>query len=500
MKLNIKMLHLAVLATLLIALSSAGLAGAAKPNIVLVLADDMGYYSIGALGQDKIQTPNLDKLAANGMVLTQFYANHLCSPSRASLVTGMHTGHGLIRGNYELGGYDDGQEFGQMPLAPNMQTVGTELQRAGYATAVMGKWGLGGARSTGVPGLQGIDSFYGYLDQALAHNYYPTHLWRNETREVLPNPPVSVHPTNINIQHPDDPAEYAGWKGNVYSADQIHKVAMEFIEEHKSRPFFLEMAYTLPHMALQAPDRALEQYKGRFEDTPYHGEKGYIPCQHPRATYAAMISLLDEYVGDLMTVLRRNGLDKNTLVIFTADNGAAVAGGADPDYFGCSGNLRGRKGSVYEGGIRVPFIAWWPGVIKPGSTSAHLCGIWDLMPTFLEVAGTSATRSIDGLSLLPALKGDASQKEHPFLYWERHSAAGDAHTQAVRFGDWKAVKTFKKKGTSLELYNLKEDTCEAADLSAKHPELVKQAESHLQTRRLAAVVEWNFVKPGNKDD
>ncbi len=488
------------LVVLLTVLSSAGMYAGTRPNIVLVLADDMGYYTVGALGQTRIKTPNLDKLAANGKVFTQFYANHLCAPSRASLVTGMHSGHGLIRGNYELGRYEDWQEFGQMPLAPNMQTLGTELQRAGYATAVTGKWGLGGPQSTGIPNLQGIDLFYGYLDQAQAHNYYPTHLWRNETKELLPNPPSTVHPTNINIQHPGNPAEYAAYKGKAYSADLIHKVAMKFIEEHKSQPFFLEMAYTLPHMALQVTDRALEQYKGQFDDKPYLGEKGYVPNQYPRATYAAMISLLDEYVGDLMTVLQRHGLDKNTLVIFTADNGAAVVGGADADYFGCSGRLRGRKGSVYEGGIKVPFIAWWPGVIQPGTTSDHRCGLWDLMPTFLEVAGTTATRSIDGLSLLPALKGDASQKEHPFLYWERHSNAGDAHAQAVRFGDWKAVKTYKKNGTSLALYNLKEDPSEQSDVSAKQPELVQKAESYLQTRRLAAVPEWNFVKPDRQDD
>ncbi len=477
------------------ALSSAGLFAREQPNIVLILADDLGFHSIGALGQQKIKTPNLDKLAAEGMILTRFYATHLCSPSRGSLVTGMHTGHGFIRGNYELGGYADSLECGQMPLQANMQTLGTELRRAGYATAVMGKWGLGGPQSTGVPSLQGIDLFYGYLDQKQAHNYYPTHLWRNETREDLPNPNFSAHPTDIQIKDPNDPDSYAAYKGKAYSADLIHEQAMKFIEQRKDQPFFLQMAYTLPHMALQAPDQALAQYKGKFDDQPYLGEKGYLPNQYPRATYAAMVSLLDRYVGDLMRVLRRHGLDSRTLVIFTADNGAAVVGGCDADYFNCSGDLRGRKGSLYEGGIKVPFVACWPGVIKPGSTSDHLCALWDLMPTFLEVAGTSAGGTIDGISFLPTLRQQGTQGEHPFLYWERHSASGDVHAQAVRFGDWKVIKTTKNEQASVVLYNLKVDAAEKNDLAAQHPEIVRQAESYLQTRRLAALPEWNFIKP-----
>lgn len=465
-----------------------------KPNIVLILADDLGYHSLGAFGQKVIRTPNLDRLAEGGMRLTNFYTNHLCSPSRGSLFTGMHQGHGLIRGNHELGGYADSLEFGQMPLPANIQTLGTELQEAGYVTAVTGKWGMGGPQSTGVPNLQGIDFFYGYLDQKQAHNYYPTHLWRNEQREDLDNPSIDVHPKNIHISDPDDPQYYRIYKGSVYSADIIHEETIRFVEANKDRPFFLEMAYTLPHMALQVPERALAQYKGKFDDKPYLGEAGYIPNQYPRATYAAMISLLDEYVGDLMKILEKYGLDKNTLVIFTSDNGAARVGGCDPDYFECSGVLRGRKGSLYEGGIKVPFVAYWPDVIRPGTASPHLCAIWDLMPTFLEAAGVRHVKGINGRSFLPVLKQHGEQQEHEFLYWERH-AKNKTHEQAVRFGNWKAIKTIVNNKETIALYNLEQDASEKNNLANRYPALVSKAEAYMATRRLAVIPEWNFAEP-----
>ncbi len=484
-----------------IALTMAGTlaASSVKPNIVFVMADDLGYHSLGAFGQKMIKTPHLDKLAEQGMTFTQFYANQLCSPARGSLMTGLHAGHGLIRGNYELGGYQDAEEFGQMPLPANIQTLGTELKRAGYATAVMGKWGIGGPNSTGMPHLHGIDLFYGYLDQKQAHNYYPTHLWRNDVRVDLPNRPFSVHPQGIKISDPSNPASYSAFTGQLFSGDVIQSNAMQFIRDNQARPFFLEMAYTLPHMALQVPPRVLERYQGKFDDKPYLGERGYVPNQHPRATYAAMISLLDDYVGELLQVLKQTGLEHNTLVVFTADNGAAVVGGGDADYFNCSGALRGRKGSLYEGGIKVPFIAWWPGVIKAGAASDHLSAIWDLMPTFLDAAGTAASRPVDGLSFLPALTGRGTCKEHEFLYWERHGKNGENHTQAVRFGDWKAVKTSKTNGVELALYNLKQDPSEKRDVASAHPELVRQSESFLGTRRLGIIAEWNFAKPGEEE-
>lgn len=482
-------------------------ANAGRPNILFILADDLGYHSLGATGQKVIQTPHLDRLAQRGMMLTNFYAGQLCSPSRGSLMTGLHTGHAQIRGNHELGGYEDAAEFGQMPLAANSQTMGTLLQAAGYTTALIGKWGLGGPNSPGMPTRQGLDFFYGYLDQKQAQNYYPTHLWRNETRETLPNAPFFHHQKFPAGRDPSDPAAYTAYQGKAYSCDLMTDEAVRFIREHRANPFFLEMAYTLPHMALQVPERALARYAGRFEEKPYLGTKGegYLPNRTPRATYAAMISLLDDYVGRLVATLEENGLAQNTLVIFTADNGAAVAGGCQADYFECSGALRGRKNSLYEGGIKVPFIACWPGVIAPGSNSRHLAAIWDMLPTFLEVAGAPAPANIDGISLLPALQGKRPpQREHAFLYWESHPfrPGGEDGAQAVRFGAWKAVRTDShKRGATpkIELYDLDADPSEKKDVAARHPEVVKQAESFLATRQLAMIPEWNYYTAGGSE-
>lgn len=464
-----------------------------RPNIIFLLGDDMGYQSIGAFGQQKIKTPHLDKLARNGMKLTKFYSNHLCSPSRGSLLTGFHTGNGLIRGNHELGGYADSLEFGQMPLPLNIKTLGAELKKVGYATAVMGKWGVGGPGSTGAPHLHGIDLFYGYLDQKQAHNYYPTHLWRNTLWEPLPNDYFSPHQELPAHLDPHDDASYAKYTGKIYAPDTIASEAIKFIKENSHQPFFLEMAFTLPHMALQVPASALEQYKGKFDDTPYKGEKRYLPNRYPRATYAAMISLLDEYVGQLMAALEECGIAEQTLVVFTADNGAAVAGGCDPDYFDSSGDLRGRKGTVYEGGIKVPFIAYWPEAIKKGSESDHLCAIWDLMPTFLDVAGAAECPAIDGISFLPTLLGkEKKQQQHEFLYWESHQK-NNKRAQAVRFGDWKAIKNINKN--TIELYQLETDEGEAKNVASAYPDIVAKAVAYFNARKIAVIPEWNYATP-----
>lgn len=464
-----------------------------KPNIIFILGDDMGYQSIGAFGQKIIKTPNLDQLAEGGMILTNFYTNHICSPSRGSLLTGMHTGNGIIRGNYELGGYTEETERGQMPLPFNIKTLGSELKKEGYVTAVMGKWGVGGPQSSGVPGLHGIDLFYGYLDQKLAHNYYPGYLWRNNEKEYLPNPVFFPHQLLPENKNPQDPDSYLAYTGKVYSGDTINQEAIKFIKQNKHQPFFLELAYTLPHMALQVPEKALEQYKGKFDDKPYDGSNGYLPNQYPRATYAAMISLLDEYVGRIVQTLKENGLLENTLIIFTADNGAARVGGCDPDYFKSSGDLRGRKNSLYEGGIKVPFIAYWPGVIKPNSSSDHLCAIWDIFPTFLDVAAGKHLNGIDGISFLNTLKSNPQhQKQHEYLYWERHWR-NDTHQQAVRFGDWKVIKHIGKD--KIELYDLKNDPNETNDIAGKNPDIIEKAQLYFSRRKLAPLAEWNFEKP-----
>ncbi|MFC3197667.1 arylsulfatase [Parapedobacter deserti] len=466
-----------------------------KPNIVFILADDLGYGSIGAFGQQLIQTPNLDKLARNGMVLTDFYANPVCAPTRGSLMTGMHTGDGLVRGNLELGSFENWEEFGQLPLPANTVTIGTVLQAAGYTTALIGKWGLGGPGSTGEPHRQGFDFFYGYLDQKQAHNYYPDHLWRNGVSEPIPGAVASAHQRLPEGADPKDPASYANYRGTVYACDTMTAEALRFIRNHRDRPFFLEMAYTLPHMALQVPERALEPYHGKFDDKPYTGP-GYLPNATPRATYAAMITLLDTYVGQLVQALEENGLLNNTLIVFTSDNGAATGGGADPDFFDASGGLRGRKGSLHEGGIRVPFIAAWPGKIPAGSRSDHPLAVWDLLPTFLEAGGSPTPDGINGISFWPVLSGNSAQQQaRTFLYWEFMERRGE---QAVRFGRWKAIRknTRAHKGQSpIELYDLHVDRAEAYDIAAQHPQLVHRAAQYFATRARAAWPAWNPDTP-----
>ncbi len=465
-----------------------------KTNIIFIMADDLGYSSIGAFGQEKIKTPYLDQMAAQGMILTDFYANSICAPSRASLITGLHSGHCLVRDNYELGGYEDSTEFGQFPLTANMFTLGRAMQSAGYKTAVFGKWGLGGPGSPGVPWKQGFDFFYGYLDQKQAHNYYPGHLWRNDTAEHFAGAVSSAH-QQLGNKDPNDPASYAAYKGQVYSGDTITSEAMKYIRRNKNEPFFIYMAYTLPHMALQVPDAYVEQYIGKFDDKPLTGS-GYLPHQYPRAAYAGMITLLDEYVGRLVQLLRELGLEKNTLIVFTGDNGPAGGGGGDPDYFECSRNLKGKKGSLYEGGIREPFVAYWPGTIRPGTKSDHVAALWDILPTFAEIGGATIPTGLrlDGISMLPTLLGK-QQRAHEFLYWEIHRPMGGM--QAVRFGNWKAVKrgTHADRNLPLELFNLKDDLSEKNDVSLKHPDKLAQAIKYLNTRETAVLTEWNFYVP-----
>lgn len=475
----------------------------APPNILLIVADDLGYHSLGATGQKLIQTPHLDRLARRGMLLTNFYATHLCSPSRGCLMTGLSLARAVVRGNHELGGYEDDAEFGQMPLPANTRTLGTALQHAGYATALIGKWGLGGPGSPGVPTRQGFDFFYGYLDQKQAQNYYPRHLWRNETREPLDNPAFHHHQRFPDDKDPNDPANYAAYQGKTYSCDLMTAEAERFIRAPRRQPFFLELAYPLPHMALQVPDRALHPYVGKFDERPYLGTRGagYTPNRTPRATYAAMISLLDEYVGRLLVALDASGLTQNTLVIFTADNGAAVAGGAQADFFGCSGTLRGRKGSLYEGGLKVPFIAAWPGVIAPGSSSDHVTAIWDVMPTLLEAAGAPTPGDLDGVSFLPTLRGrPQAQARREYLYWESHPfrVGGEDGAQAVRFGPWKAVRINVHRRSAkptIELFNLETDPSEKDDVAARHPELVQRAADYMSRRQLGIIPEWNYYRP-----
>lgn len=462
------------------------------PNIVYILADDLGYGELGSYGQTLIKTPNLDRLAEQGMRFTQHYSGSpVCAPSRATLMSGKHTGHGIIRDNFELGGWLDSEEFGQMPLPAGSFTLGRMLQEVGYVTAAIGKWGLGGPGSSGVPNEQGFDLFYGYLDQKQAHNYYPTHLWRNQVWDTLSNKYFSPHQRLEG--DPDDPASYEEFSGRDYAQDLMAAEALDFVSTHRDEPFFLYLPFPIPHLALQVPDSALSEYDGAWEEAPYLGDQSYLPHQRPKAAYAAMITRMDAQIGQLLALLDELGLTENTLVMFSSDNGTTYTGGVDASFFESTAGLRGLKGSVYEGGIRVPFIARWPGMIEPGSSSEHVSAFWDIVPTLAELTSAVAPDDIDGISLLPTLLGTGLQEGHQALYWEYHGLWDGA--QAVRMGDWKGVRLggHSSVDVPIELYDLATDPGETRDVSADYPQIVERIAGVMAGRTESEVVPgWNF--------
>jgi len=478
-----------------------------KPNVIYIIVDDMGIGDIEPYGQQHIKTPNLQQLANEGLTFAQHYAgNTVCAPSRAALVTGMHSGHGQIRGNYELGGFLDEEEFGQMPLNPGTQTIATVMNDAGYNTALIGKWGLGGPGSQGVPTKHGFDYFFGYLDQKQAHNHYPTHLWQNEDKFPLNNSFVHPHqslPKGVDV---NDPESYQAYLREDFAQERLSNEALRYIKANKDSRFFLYLAYAGPHAALQAPETAIDQYD--FEETPYQGIKdgGYLPQRRPRAARAAMISHIDEGVGRVMSLLKELDLDENTLVIFTSDNGPSFEGGADLDFFDSNAQFRGHKRDLYEGGIRMPTIARWPGKVAKGTTSQHVSAFWDVLPTFADLVDAPSPKKTDGISFLPALLNEGEQQQHDSLYWEFHHWNGD-HAQAVRIhdevnGDWKAVRVFNPKNRinpPIELYNLAKDPSETIDLAETHPEIVQQAAKLMKKSRSTSFMNsWNFDYWPNK--
>lgn len=453
-----------------------------RPNIIFILADDLGYGELGCYGQEKIRTPSIDALAAQGMKFTQHYSGSpVCAPSRCALLTGKHTGHAYIRGNDEMGErgdvWHDPALEGQRPLLPDTETIGTLLQEAGYVTGAIGKWGLGGPGPTGHPNKQGFDHYYGYLCQRVAHNYYPTHLWRNGEKHLLENDYFFPHQKLPEDKDPYDKGSYAPYSGKQYSMDLMVEEALDFIKINKNKMFFLYLPFTVPHVAIQVPEDSLREYEGVFPEVPYKGDKGYLPHPTPRAGYAAMITRMDREIGRIMALVKELGLDENTLVIFTSDNGPTFNGGTDSAFFNSAGPLRGLKASVYEGGIRVPMIARWPVKIRPGSQSDHISAFWDFLPTFTELAGVEAPSDIDGISLLPTLLGQpGKQKQHEYLYWEFRQ-----RMQAVQLGDWKAVRL--TPGENIELYNLRLDIGEQNDVSDANPEIVARMAEIMKTGR-----------------
>jgi arylsulfatase A-like enzyme len=447
---------------------------ARRPNIVYILADDLGMGEVGCYGQKKIRTPNIDRIAAEGMRFTAHYAGSpVCAPSRCTLLTGLHTGHAYIRDNDEMGSrgdvWHDLSLEGQRPLEAGTPTIGTMLQAAGYRTAAIGKWGLGGPGSSGEPNRMGFDHFYGYLCQRVAHNHYPSYLWRNREKVPLANEYVYPHEKLPAGADPNDPKSYAKYIGTAYSADLMADEALGFIRENRARPFFLYLAFTIPHAALQVPEDSLAEYLGQFPETPYSGAKDYLPHRAPRAAYAAMITRMDRHIGRVMALLKELQLDDDTIVMFSSDNGPTFNGGTDSAFFESAAGLRGLKQDVYEGGIRVPLVARWPGHVPAGETSAHPSAFWDMLPTFAELAGAKPPKAADGVSLVPSLLGKpARQKTRDYLYWEFEGR------QAVRMGNWKAVRL--KPASATELYDLANDPSEKTDVAGAHAAIVRRAE------------------------
>jgi arylsulfatase A-like enzyme len=446
---------------------------ARKPNIIYILSDDLGYGDLGCYGQQRIRTPNLDKMAREGMRFTNHYAGStVCAPSRSCLMTGQHTGHTYVRGNYTM------EPMGQIPLPDKTKTVAEYLKQAGYATALIGKWGLGGPDSEGIPRKQGFDYFYGYLCQRHAHNYYPEFLFRNEEQ-------IKLEGNRVEIPRPD--GEGISVDRAQYSHDLFAEESLQFIEQNNDRQFFLYLALTIPHannrggdngmdIGMEVPDLGI--YAG--QDWPF-AEKGK----------AAMITRMDKDVGRVMQKLKDLGIDNNTLVIFTSDNGPHKEGGAQPEFSNSNGPLRGIKRDLYEGGIRVPMIAWWPERIKENTVSDHVSAFWDFLPTACELAGIEQPSDIDGISFLPTLFGK-SQPKHDYLYWEFFEGE---FKRAIRIGKFKIVQVGIE--SPFQVYDLDTDPGETKNLAQQHPEILAKAIIRFKNVRTESDI-WKMPEVGLK--
>jgi arylsulfatase A-like enzyme len=468
-----------------------------KPNIIYIYADDLGYGELGSYGQTKIKTPHLDQMAKEGMRFTQHYSSApVCAPSRCMLMTGKHGGKSYIRGNYEMGGFEDSTEGGQMPLHEGAYTIPKMLKSVGYATALIGKWGMGVVGTTGSPLNHGFDYYYGYLDQKQAHNHYPTHLWENDRWDSLNNTFIYVHKPIDSTKATD--ADFDYYRGKDFAADKMTEKALQFINKNSKEPFFLYLPYTIPHLSLQAPEAYVKKYIGQFDEKPYYGQKGYAATKYPLSTYAAMITFLDDQVGIIMDKIKQLGLDNNTIIMFSSDNGATFSAGVDTKFFNSVSGLRGLKMDVYEGGISVPFIARWPGNIKPNTTSNLSSVQYDLMATIEEITGTNPGKT-DGISFLPTLTGKTkNQKIHDFLYFEYPENGGQL---AVRLGDWKGVKrnVRKEPNGAWELYNMATDRKETNNVAALHADIIQKiTEISKKAHTHPVVLDWEFVDPKTK--
>lgn len=426
------------------------------PNIILIIADDLGYGDLGAYGQTEILTPHLDKMADEGMMFTDFYAGStVCAPSRAVLMTGIPVGRNEIRGNKEV------RPMGQHPLRDETVTIAEVLKQKGYTTGLIGKWGLGAPGSEGEPNKQGFDYFFGYLGQRHAHNFYPEFLFRNTER-------IPLEGNRLPEPKREDGAGHSIEK-TTYSHDLLAQEALTFVEANKDNPFFLLLTITIPHANNEAGDEGMEVPE--FE--PYINDS----WPEPQKGLASMITRMDRDMGRLADLVDDLGIAENTLILFTSDNGPHAEGGNDPQYFDSNGPLRGIKRDLYEGGIRVPLIARWPSIIEPGSVTNHIGYFGDFMATFAELAAATPPMSTESISLVPTLLGTDSQKEHPYLYWEFYAQGSK---QAVREGPWKAVRQPMFTG-EVELYNLNEDISETSNIAAQHPDVVLRMEEIMET-------------------
>jgi arylsulfatase A-like enzyme len=442
---------------------------AEKPNLIYILLDDAGYGDISCYGQKKFATPNIDRLAAEGMKFTDHYSGStVCAPTRCSLMTGLHTGHTFVRGNREV------QPEGQAPMPADIVTIPRLLKKAGYATGAMGKWGLGAPGSASDP-AEHFDLFYGYNCQRQAHDYYPDHLWNNFEKVPL--------------------------NGETYAHTPIMEQTIQFVRDHKDEPFFLYVPITIPHAAMQAPEADMAEWRKKFpEAESIVGKYAGTEVNNPVAAFAAMMTIVDNNVGELLDLLDELKIDDNTLIMFTSDNGPHVEGGHKPDFFDSNGPFTGNKRDLYEGGIRTFMIARWPGKIEAGTTSDLISAHWDVLPTLCELGGAKIPNEIDGISMVPTLLGKTDeQKKHDYLYWEFYEKGG---RKAARFGKWKAVQyninTLGEKAP-IEIYDLSKDIAEQSDLSAENPKLVATAKAFFKEAHTPSPL-WQFGKKPNNNN
>jgi len=440
------------------------LQAAEKPNIIYILLDDAGFGDFSCYGQKLFKTPNIDRLAKEGMKFTQHYSGStVCAPTRCVLMTGLHTGHAFVRGNREV------QPEGQSPMPADIVTIPRLLSQVGYVTGAFGKWGLGAPGSASDP-MEHFDAFYGYNCQRAAHNYYPTHLWKD--REKVP------------------------FDGKTHSQEPTMKESLQFIRDNKDKPFFSYMAITMPHAAMHVEERYRAKYDKQFpEYANTIGRYAGPEVKNPIAAFAGMMAQIDEGVGQVLDLLKELDIDDNTLVMLTSDNGPHQEGGHRPDFFDSNGPWRGHKRDLTDGGIRTVLLARWPGSIKAGSVSDLISAHWDMLPTFCDMAGVQIPEGIDGISMLPELTGEGHQATHEYLYWEFYERGGK---KAVRFGPWKGILHNISKGNKkIELYRLADDPAELNDLSAEYPQIVEKVRGYFEEAHTHSDL-WSFKKPAKK--